>query len=951
MLFGREGELTELQRQANSVRAGRGGLVVVSGPTGAGKSSLLRAFGEGPGTDGMTVLSASCAEGGSPYAAVRTLYAPLGLAGRNAATHPLLRDGAHRAAEPALTATHHEAAAAPSAYPVLQGLYRLTADLVTERPLALLLDDAHECDEHSLNWFEFLLRRSEGLPLLLVLAHRAESEQALRGAWSSLDAHPSCTRLGLDPLGEDTIGAMARHVFGTPADPTFVTEVAVITGGIPGIAARLLHGLRDEGTRPDAAGRQRAADLGTSLIVASVRELLDHGAAWTRAVALAAAVLDGGPTEHVTALAGVSPALSLEAMARLREAGAVRPGATRFVHEEVRSAVLGRLGPEALAHLRKRAALVLSDAGRPAEESARHLLAVPGSPEPWMRGLLRDAAAEAEDCGAADEAARYLHRVLDAEPDDGAARLRLAGVLARTDPRAALPVIEETLDRATDPRTRAAAAVHHATTCFAVQRPEDAGRDVPAVLGELAARAEADGPDTAYLRAALQAVLLITGRPGAPAPADVLDRLDRVPAQPQHAARTARPHADALGAFVAALYGGSPETAVRHARRALDGTAHGREGWPLLASATALSLADRTDEALRALDRATPAPGATGLPRALALSARALVLYGTGALDATLATARSALHAAEDEPDGGARLALPRLLLAGALAERGAAGDAEDLLAYMPRPDASSVLEHQLYLMTRARARWALGDGEAALRLLRAAGRAQEEAGTANPVFAPWWADACHVLAALHRPDEARGHAEAGTEAATRWGTPRARGTAALARGVLAPHDARTGLLEEAVAELGQSPARGEHARAEYELGRTLLHQGDRRAARRHLRAASDLAGGCGALPLAHAARRLHIAAGGRMEPVTGSSADLLTGAERKIVHLVLQGTSNRGIAQRLCVTVRTVETHLTSAYRKLGVHRREQLAAVLSTPGSLVARIATDLGPASGAH
>ena len=58
-----------------------------------------------------------------------------------------------------------------------------------------------------------------------------------------------------------------------------------------------------------------------------------------------------------------------------------------------------------------------------------------------------------------------------------------------------------------------------------------------------------------------------------------------------------------------------------------------------------------------------------------------------------------------------------------------------------------------------------------------------------------------------------------------------------------------------------------------------------------------------------------------------------LTPAERQVVELAADGSSNKEIAQALFVTVRTVEAHLTHAYAKLGVRSRAQLASRLGPP------------------
>ncbi len=57
---------------------------------------------------------------------------------------------------------------------------------------------------------------------------------------------------------------------------------------------------------------------------------------------------------------------------------------------------------------------------------------------------------------------------------------------------------------------------------------------------------------------------------------------------------------------------------------------------------------------------------------------------------------------------------------------------------------------------------------------------------------------------------------------------------------------------------------------------------------------------------------------------------DLLTPRERQIAKLLLQGVPNHGIAERLSLSVRTVENHRTSLYRKLRVNSYEELKSLL---------------------
>jgi DNA-binding NarL/FixJ family response regulator len=58
-----------------------------------------------------------------------------------------------------------------------------------------------------------------------------------------------------------------------------------------------------------------------------------------------------------------------------------------------------------------------------------------------------------------------------------------------------------------------------------------------------------------------------------------------------------------------------------------------------------------------------------------------------------------------------------------------------------------------------------------------------------------------------------------------------------------------------------------------------------------------------------------------------------LTAQELRVARLAARGATNRDIAQQLFVTRRTIEIHLTSAYRKLNITSRHQLPAALASP------------------
>ncbi len=66
------------------------------------------------------------------------------------------------------------------------------------------------------------------------------------------------------------------------------------------------------------------------------------------------------------------------------------------------------------------------------------------------------------------------------------------------------------------------------------------------------------------------------------------------------------------------------------------------------------------------------------------------------------------------------------------------------------------------------------------------------------------------------------------------------------------------------------------------------------------------------------------------MTILEAGAGDELTAREREIALLAAEGLRSRDIAERLVVSVRTVDNHLQHTYRKLGVRRRDELAGVL---------------------
>lgn len=126
-----------------------------------------------------------------------------------------------------------------------------------------------------------------------------------------------------------------------------------------------------------------------------------------------------------------------------------------------------------------------------------------------------------------------------------------------------------------------------------------------------------------------------------------------------------------------------------------------------------------------------------------------------------------------------------------------------------------------------------------------------------------------------------------------------------------------------------------EQSRALTDLGAALRRARRPSAGREHLRQALDLAVRCGATVLAARARDALLAAGGKPRRSAVAGVEALTASERRVAQLAREGLSNRQIAQALFVSMWTVATHLTNAYRKLGIEGRGELQAIgaLSSP------------------
>jgi DNA-binding CsgD family transcriptional regulator len=200
-----------------------------------------------------------------------------------------------------------------------------------------------------------------------------------------------------------------------------------------------------------------------------------------------------------------------------------------------------------------------------------------------------------------------------------------------------------------------------------------------------------------------------------------------------------------------------------------------------------------------------------------------------------------------------------------------------------------------------------------------------------NPTGEPWRSWAAEGLRLLDRNDEARALAGDELALARRWGDPHTIGASLRVLGLVEGGKAGIGLLREAVGVLAGSDARLKYAHALVDLGAALRRANHRTEARQRLREGVDLAQRLGAFGLAARANEEIIATGARPRRVLRTGLDALTASERRVAQLAADGRSNKEIAQTLFVTIKTVEVHLSNAYRKLEISSRAQLEKALA--------------------
>ncbi len=902
MLVGRERERQTIDALIAGARLGRSAVLLVTGDPGIGKTALLTDVAES--LDGMRVLRAtgSEAERDLPFAALDQLMRP-GAADLERIPPPQARAlGIALALQPGESADRFAVGAA-----VLSLLTRWCED----RPLAVLVDDAHLLDQPSAEALSFAARRLLADSVLLMLGARSGERSVLTEA--------GLPELRLGGLDADATRRLATAVAGRAVGARQAAALQDATGGNP-LAVRELA--RDSSpTRGGSPDSPMPVPGTLSERFAARAAGLDAAA---RTALLVAAASDG----DVAVVGGACERLGvpMSALAAAENAGLVGVAGdrVRFAHPLMRSAVYAAASPDArrAAHAAIVDALPAGDLDRRAWHRCDATLGA----DTAAADEIERVGARAGNRGAHAVAATAFERaaVLSAAELDRSRRLVLAGGAAwrAGDPDRSLGLLDRIGPLAT--------------------APADAAR-VPAVRGMIAAR----NGDLESARAALTAAAV------------AFEPLDRDEAVRLHAesllasyhladAGGASASADAIAALLALGVGGWADAvgSISIGMATVLSGGHGSEriraGVDVLVAGAAehgrMPATWRTFGALWLREAETGRQlleDAVEDHRALADLGELPSILWYRAVDnaGTDAWARAAVDYSEAislAREFGQTTVLT-MGLAGLARVEGRSGREESCRAHAA--EALALSAQRNIRMARAWSDLALGDLELAVGRAEAAVAAYARidewlaaAGILDPDLSPG-PDRVEALLRVGRGDEAGLLAVDYDRRAQRKGQPWARARAARALGLVCDDGDLDRLFGAALELHATTPDRFEEARSRLAYGSRLRRARRRVGARPHLQAALDAFEHLGARSWAALAADELTATGSIARRRDTGDAELLTPRELQIALLLADGRTTREAAAALFLSPKTVEYHLRHVYTKLGIDSRRGLA------------------------
>ncbi|MFD1661112.1 AAA family ATPase [Streptomyces caeni] len=897
-----------LASEAERARTGSGRLVLLRGATGTGRTAVLEAAATHAAHRGLRVLRVRCSpeDTAVPFSSVLHLLGPV----------PEFAD------------------VAPAGYdrPGAARLWRLLRSYADETPLMVAVDDVHLADCSSRRWLVEAARRVDRLPVLLVATERSQYDIDPQPEGLTHALPPSLVRTHtLAPLTDDASAALVRAAFPTATAP-WTADCVRAAAGSPLLLRALLDDLRGA-PPPDVP--ETCAALYPGAYPAAVSWWLDSAGSATAEVARALAALEGthpqdtadGLAGLLAEVAGADPARVAGWLTAMTRLGLLRPdlaGRPRYAHPLLRDAVLSGWRAERRGAVHRAAAEAMLRRGDRVEAVARQLLDSRAVGLPWVLSVLRDAVAVAVRGGRPGDAVGYLRRALDEPlPDDLRQRLLTElGSLEYTfaDTPAGIPRLAEALHLPAEPRDQVRTAIALGTAL--ADRGEV--RTAVEVLRRLEDRL-ADDPE--LVRTVQTAGALLSDR-------DLTVRREAY----QWLSDAAERSPDLVGAtgqallvrYAATAGASSARAAMKRLRALLTEPADPLAEPFLLGTAAAVAQwADELDHAEGFVER-----GLAGRRTVLLhpmqqslLDVRDDIAAARGAYGLLLAD--HAARPAPAHPSGPSNADAHALV---ALVETGRTEQARRLADGFDLREAPDSWELNRFLYARGVLRRAEGDVTGALHDFLECGRRQSARAVISPVVTPWRTAAAECRLALGGRHEALALAEEELRLARVWNTPRTVGRALQVLGLATGGRRGLELTEGAVDHLRRSPGEADLVSALIAQGRQLITAAERARARDCLREAAERAERLGAVRLRADAEEALRTGGARRSaaPLTGSGA--LTGSERRIAELAADGRTNTEIADLLHLARRTVETHLTSAYRKLGIRRRTQLRTVLTT-------------------
>ncbi len=882
-----------------------GSSVLIAGPAGIGKSTVLAALAES--VSGATVLRAAAAEveSGLPYLTLVDLF------GAALAEHGSLLPGHLRAALDAALLRTVAPATPQDELAVRLAVLELVRILAAQSPVLLVIDDLQWVDAPSAGVLHFVARRLADLPVQVLAAERADA-----GAGRGQLCPEPCLELPLGPLSRDDVADLLRERFGPGLSPATVGRVHAASGGNPLFAVELGRAVTERG--------EPSAGLEPLPVPDRLRSLLSARlAALSPATALPLTVLAAAARPTVDLLERCRIDADAD-LAEAVEAGLVTramDGAVAFTHPLLREMVYADAPPGLRRTAHERLAAALDDP----VERARHLAVIRPDPNEALADTLTDAAAVARRRGAPMIAADLGRLAAERTPDPArAAQRRLSAarhafVGGLTDE--ARRLAEAALREGADAVTRVGARL---------LLVDLAGQDMSAAGPLLdAAFHEAEESSTMLARVRLRRVRKAFYDGDSEF---MLAELKRA----EHAAE----HDDDTETLVEVLaWRGhlEPTFQARSVENLLERAATLSRGLPLSSAViTARELAasarlkrGEVAEAVRRIEELRVAVERAGTVRDLAdVLARLASVYSRAGRCADALTAghyclRLYTDVAAEAPGPG--------LLVAALVELGG-GSVDQAMAYVEQALAASIAAGDEDWLKGAHAVHGQilllqGDPASAVAAMRRSYALEQRRGPVDPAGFLWHADYIEALALSGARGEAaevlaevNGLARRLERDVVQLGLARAAALLAAVGG--RPREAAQDLTD-ALRIWADHPYPFEVARAWHVLAGVERRAHRRGAAREALLEAIGRYTACGAAPWREAAE-------GELSRFDGARTGGLSDSERRIVELLRQGSTNREIARATYLSVKAVEANLTRLYRRFGVRTRDQLAKLL---------------------